>query len=411
MRILVLSQYFWPETFRINDLVVSLRDRGYEVHVLTGKPNYPLGDIFPGYGFFKKWRDRFHDVDVTRVPLYPRGRGGFINLSLNYLSFVVSACLFGLPRLRGKFDCVFVFGASPITVCLPAILYKRFTGTPVTLWVQDLWPESVSAVGAVRQPWMLKFLERLVRYIYKNCDLVLIQSEAFLPKVSKFCKAHEKIAYLPNWAEDFYQPLARHTIADDLKEMPTGFRIVFAGNLGRAQSLPTIVEAAMEVREYKDIHWIILGDGSERENFKQLVRRAGLQDRFHFLGHRPVHEMPKYFAMADALLVTLKNDDIFSDTIPSKVQSYLACGRPILAAMSGEGRRVLDESGGALTCPSEDAKGLADNVARLYAMNEQERESLGAHCFEYNKKFFHRTKVISNLEEYFLRVTPEANRG
>ena len=397
MRILLISQYFWPETFRVNDLVMSLRERGHDVDVLTGMPNYPSGNFAPGYGWLRKWVDHFEGKKIWRVPLWPRGDGGRLNLSLNYLSFVFSAVFMGLWRLPGKYACTFVFCPSPITVCLPAILYKFLTGTPVVIWVQDLWPESISAVGAVRSRWLLKPVELLVRFIYRYSDLIFVQSQAFVPNIRRFCaEADTKIRYLPNWAEELYQPIPRPD-ANVPAAIPTGFCVMFAGNVGKAQAMDTIVKAAEILRLNREIHWVIVGDGSERNHYEALVAQRGLSRQFHFLGRFPVNTMPAFFAHADALLVTLKDDQIFADTIPSKVQSYLACARPVIAALNGEGQRVLKEAG-ALTGNAEDAEALASNVARLFEMPESEREKLGQRGKEYYRRCFARRFVIDRLE-------------
>lgn len=179
MRILIVTQYFWPESFRINDIALGLRDKGHKVTVLTGQPNYPAGSFFPGYGFFKKIREDYNGVDVVRVPLLPRGSGGGVRLVLNYLSFAFFASILAPFRCRSGYDVIFVYEPSPITVGLPALLLKKLKHAPIMFWVQDLWPESLSATGAVRSAWVLKLVERLVRSIYRGCDVILVQSRAF----------------------------------------------------------------------------------------------------------------------------------------------------------------------------------------------------------------------------------------
>ncbi len=410
MRILILSQYFWPENFRVNDLVTCLRERGHELRVLTGLPNYPDGVFFRGYGLFKKWRDQYEGVRVDRVPLWPRGRGRTVSLILNYFSFVVSATLFGLVRVRGQYACTFVFAPSPILQCIPAIIFKKFTGTPVLLWVQDLWPESVSAVGAIRRPSLLRLIEGMVRWIYRNCDLILVQSEAFRPKIEKLGGDASRICYLPNWTEDFYKPQEQYQgqkqrqgqvtgQVEGIEEtLPLGFKVMFAGNLGKAQSLETIIEAAKRLRHKSDIFWIIVGDGRDRENFEATVRKENLGERIVFWGRKPAETMPRYFALADALLVTLRAEPIFSYTIPSKVQSYMACGRPIVAALNGEGARIIEESGAGLVGPAEDAETLAQNVLKLYDMSVTEREMTGRRGVEYYRRCFDRRILVDKLE-------------
>jgi glycosyltransferase involved in cell wall biosynthesis len=410
LRILLVSQYFWPEAFRINDLARSLFARGHDVRVLTGQPNYPSGRIFKGYGAIRKWSDSYQEIPIDRVPIWARRTGGRIHLSLNYLSFVVSALVFGLTRLRGRFDCTFVFAVSPLTQCLPAIVYKWMTGTPVVVWVQDLWPESISAVGAIKNTKILKWVERLVRFIYAHCDLIMIQSEAFRANVACFVDDPTKIHYMPNWAEDLYVPVDKDAAAGAAGELPSGFKVIFAGNVGRAQAMPTLIEAAKRLRAYEDIHWVILGDGTERERSRQLVEELGLETTVHFLGRKPVESMPQYFSQADALVVTLKADPIFSHVIPSRIQSYFACARPVIAALDGEGQRVVRESGAGLVGAGEDAAQLAENVLNLYKMSPQDRAEMGRRGLEYYRRHFDRQTVITDLEERLnsleLRVSP-----
>lgn len=404
MRILILSQYFWPESFLVNDLVRQLRSNGHDVNVLTGMPNYPGGKFFSGYGLFRKWKDDFEGTPIFRVPLWPRGTGGAINLMLNYLSFVITTIAVGLPRLQGKFDATVVFAPSPIIQVFPAIVYKWMTGTPVALWVQDLWPESLRAVGAVRSPRILGYVGQLVRLLYNHCDSILIQSQAFRTGVSSLCEKSEKIVYIPNWAEDLYQPIQVLSSIDKTTLLPSGFKVMFAGNLGKAQSLETILEAATLLKKYDDIHWIILGEGREKPEFVRKVARLDLGDRVQLLGRFPPCDMPKFFALADALLVTLRPDPVFDLTIPSKVQAYMACGRPIIAAINGEGRRVIDEAGAGLTGPAADAQQLANNVLRLYNCSDTDRKQLANQALRYSELNFNRRQIVDRLEQTLMSL-------
>lgn len=409
MRILIVSQYFWPEAFRINDLAYCLRRRCHEVRVLTGMPNYPSGRFSKGYGIFKKWTDSFEGVSVTRVPLWPRRRGGRLDLSLNYLSFVFSAIVFGLFRVRQRYDCLFVFGVSPIISALPAIVMKWFTGTPVVLWVQDLWPQSVSAVGAIRSPFLLKLIELVVRFIYWQSDLILIQSEGFRENVQQLTSDHSKIHYLPNWVEEIYVPLERTEVRGPALDLPDGFRVMLAGNIGLAQAMDTLVRAAEILKTTPDIKWIILGDGSERARIQKLVVDLGLESNVFFLGRLPVDMMPHYFAMADVLVVTLKTDPTFAAVIPSRIQSYLACGRPVIAALDGEGQRVVREAGAGLVGPSEDATHLAQNVMTLYRMSPEERAEIGRKGLAYHRQHFDRENLIRDLEQHLNQLDLKAS--
>ena len=404
MRILIVTQYFWPESFRVNDLALGLKERGHAVAVLTGLPNYPTGRFFPGYGFFTPSSEEFNGLPVYRVPLIPRGSGQRWRLALNYFSFAIFASLLAPVRCRGVFDLIFVFEPSPITVGIPAIMLKKFKRAPVMFWVQDLWPESLSATRAIRSELLLHWVAQLVRFIYQRCDRILVQSEGFIPSVTALGADPQRVAYFPNWAETLYCPVATAEDAPERKEVPAGFCVMFAGNIGAAQSFETILEAATLLRQHHDIHWVVVGDGHRRAWVEGQILERGLKESVHLLGPRPAEVMPRYFALADALLVMLKCDPIFALTIPSKVQSYLACAKPILAALDGEGARVVRESGAGIVCPAEDAKALAESVLRLSRMSPQERAAMGQKGRTYFEANFEREKLLDRLEGLMLEM-------
>jgi colanic acid biosynthesis glycosyl transferase WcaI len=398
VKILIVTQYYWPESFRITDLALGLKERGHEVTVLTGMPNYPGGRLFRGYGPFRPATETHQGIEIKRVPLVPRFAGRGWQLALNYLSFALSASVLGPVRCRGGFDLIFVYEPSPVTVALPAIVMKALTGAPILFWVQDLWPESLAATGAVKSPTVLGWVERLVRFIYRRCDRVLVQSEGFTSRVAALDADPARIVYFPNWAEPIYRPVAVPENAPERAGLPRGFRVMFAGNIGAAQSFETILAAAERVREKEDIQWIILGDGHQRPWVAREIERRGLSGSVRLLGQHPVESMPAYFALADALLVTLRDDPVFALTIPSKIQSYQACGRPIVAALNGEGARAIEESGCGLTCPAGDGEGLARAVMALYRMPVEERERMGARGRAYFAANFERSRLLDRLE-------------
>ena len=398
MNVLIVSQYFWPESFRINDLAHGLRDRGHNVTVLTGKPNYPGGSFFPGYGFFRPVREDYEGVEVLRAPLVPRMEGRGRQLALNYLSFVVSAGILGPLLCRGPVDVIFVFEPSPITVGLPALVMKKIKKAPIMFWVQDLWPESLTATGAISSRPVLRVVDKLVRFIYRGCDTLLVQSRGFVAPVKAQGASPEKIVYFPNWAEETYKPREVEADAPEREEMPAGFKVMFAGNMGAAQSFETILQAANMLKRYPEIRWVILGDGRRRRWIEESVKDLGLQDRVRLLGRRPVESMPRYFALADALLVSLRREHIFSLTIPGKVQSYLASGRPVIAALDGEGARVVEEAGCGVTAAAEDPDALAAAVLKLYEASSEEREEMGRRARAHFEEHFEREKLLDELE-------------
>ncbi len=397
MHILIVSQYFWPENFRINDLVLALKERGHTITVLTGLPNYPRGRFFEGYGLGRTGRDEFEGITVYRVPVVPRFVGRPWQLVINFASFALSSCLLAPFFCRSKYDIIFAFEPSPVTVALPAIVMRRLRRMPFIFWVQDLWPESLSATGAVSSSWVLGLVGKLVRWIYRRSDLILVQSKAFIPSVIEVGADAARVRYFPNWAETLYVPM--ESVPSEIEaSLPKGFRIVFAGNLGAAQSLATIVAAAARLRDHSDIHWIILGDGREEAALRRLVADAGVGNNVHLLGRRPVESMPAYFAAADVLLVTLRADPILALTIPSKVQSYLACGRPVLAALDGEGAEVIREAGAGVPVPAGNDAGLAKEALRLYQLPPGERATLGRNGRAYFERHFSRECLVSQLE-------------
>jgi colanic acid biosynthesis glycosyl transferase WcaI len=265
-------------------------------------------------------------------------------------------------------------------------------------WVQDLWPESLSATGAVRSQHILRWVGKLVRFIYRRCDRVLVQSEGFIAPVLARGAATDSVLYFPNNAEALYKPV---TLSDDAPEragMPAGFRVMFAGNIGEAQDLGSILGAAEKLKAYPDIHWVILGDGRMLAWVKKEIIQRSLHSTFHLLGKHPVESMPSYFSLADALLVTLKKDPVFSLTIPSKLQSYLACGKPIIAALEGEGARIVRESGAGLIATPENPDALAKAVLELYGMNVSVRKVMGERGLDFFNKNFERDMLLSRLD-------------
>lgn len=400
LKILIVTQYFWPENFRINDLACALKARGHDITVVTGIPNYPGGDFFPGYGWRQRRREQWNGIDIVRCALLPRGNGGGLRLALNYLSFALSASLTAPWRCRGRFDVVFAFEPSPITVAVPAIVFRWLKRAPLLLWVLDLWPESLTAAGAVRSPTLLALIGGLVRAIYRYCDAILVQSRGFIPRIERMGVAPDKIRYLPSWAETVYTSAPADDPRLKLPMLPSGFRVVFAGNVGAAQDFAGILEAAEKLKAERAIHWIVLGEGRMLEWVKTRIRERGLEDCVHLLGAFPLETMPHFFRRADVMLVTLKRDPIFALTIPGKIQSYLACGRPIVAMLDGEGARIVTEAGAGLAGPAENPQALADNILALHRMTDAARASMGQSGREYYEQHFERDRLISQLENW-----------
>lgn len=399
LHVLIISQHFWPEEFRVNDLPAELKSRDVEVTILTGWPNYPDGKVSAAFRDDPESFSTLEHARIVRVPLIPRGKGGGLRLALNYLSFALAASTIGLFRLRTqRFDAVLVFLSSPATQALPAIILRRLTGVPVWLWVQDLWPQSLSAVGAVRSRAVLDAVGLVVGALYRGSSHILIQSEAFREDVRKRAGSGIPVDYLPNWSEPTVARTgAAIAVAPEVEPYQGFFKIMFAGNLGEAQDLASVIQAAQLAWDREDIRWLMVGDGRARTRAEGLVAELGLQERVVFLGRQPSHRMPEFFAGADALLVSLRDEPIFSLTVPSKVQSYLAAERPILAMLNGEGARVIEESGGGIVVPAGDAGALASAAIALSDLSETERAGIARRGRLYANAQFDRTQLVDRL--------------
>lgn len=399
MRLLVVSQYFWPENFRINDLVAEMVRRGHEVTVLTGRPNYPDGQIFPQYRAAPEAFAVYQGATVVRVPMLARGRGA-ARLLLNYLSFAVSASFVGLWKLRGRpFDAILVYEPSPVTVGIPAVVLRATKRAPLAFWVLDLWPETLTAIGVVRSRRVLGSVGRLVRFIYQRCDLILAQSKSFVPAIRKYAGADRWVEYFPSWAESIFGA-STAAPAPEVPRLEGAFNVMFAGNIGEAQDFPAVLAAAERLRERASIRWLIVGDGRAATWVADEIKARGLSDAVLMLGRHPVERMPAFFRHADALLVSLKDEPIFAMTIPGKLQSYLAAGVPVVAMLNGEGAALVRDSGAGLACAAGDSSGLAEAVLKLADLSPSERAAMGQRGVALYAREFERGLLMDRLESW-----------
>ena len=405
LRVLVVTQYFWPETFLINDVVKRLESNNCDVTVLTGQPNYPEGRIYNGYSALKFGKSASPgDYELIRVPVVPRGNGAVRRVA-NYLSFVVTASTFGAVLLRQKqFDVVFVYAVSPIFQALPAIFLARRKKAALVVWVQDLWPDTLKSTEHVTNPRILRTVGRLTRYIYRQCDLILAQSNGFVAKIRQLCASPVpvRVQYNPG------QPVDPEIIADGPR-LPDGFCVVFAGNLGTAQSLETIVEAA-RLLVSTQCRFIIVGSGSRSEWLKGQIARLNLEN-IHLLGRFPNDIMPAIFNQASALMVTLARSDNLALTIPSKIPSYLAAGKPIVASLDGEAAEIIARSGAGIAVPAEDAVALADAIRRLMALPQSTREQMGRAGQDCYRQFFEPDRLAKKMKSYLEQAVRSYRSG
>ena len=403
MHILIVTNHFWPENFRINDLASGMVERGHQVSVLTGIPNYPEGKFYSGYGVFCKRSEVYRGIRIRRIPLIPRGNGSSLRLMLNYVSSTIAFCVLAPFLCRQKYDVIFVFETSPATIGLPAVLLKWLHRKPIVFWVLDLWPESISATGAFKNRYILWIVRKIIRWIYKNCDELLISSKGFEHSVKSVGGYSGEIKYFPNWVEPEMEIGKRFDV--EAITFPTGFRILFTGNIGVAQDFPTILDAAEKLKNIADIHWIIVGSGRNMEWVKSEVVKRDLSSKFHLLGRHPVEMMPHFFSQADALLLPLRKEPIFELTAPGKLQSYMSSGVPIIAALDGEGANIVNEAGCGIACSAGNPMSLQEAVLTFYRMPKPERIKMGENGLRYCEKNFSRVLLFDQLENLMLNST------
>jgi len=404
MKILIVSQYFWPEPFRVTDLSKELIGKGHKVTVLTGQPNYPMGKLYEEYKLNPNNFLDLNGVNIVRVPIIPRGTG-FFRLFINYISFVITASILAPFKLRGKeYDVILVVQLSPVTVGLPAILLKKIKKIPMVFWVQDLWPGSLEATGAIKSKLILSTVNQLVKFIYNQSDIIIAISRAFVKDIQKNCKHPNKVSYLPNWSDDDdYNKNV--TLAAEVDYRPDLFNIVFAGNLGIAQDFQSLFDAVDQLPSNHRLRWIIVGDGRETPYLEEQVAKRNLQERIILTGRYPLERMPSFFMHADALLIMLESNKIYSMTIPSKLQSYLAAGKPIIGMLEGEGFNILANNNTGLVCKSGDSKKLAENMFMMSTLKDDELNAMGKSSREYYLSEFEKEKNINKLESIMFKVT------
>ena len=403
-RILVVTQHFWPENFRINDIVDGFLQDGIAVDVLCGLPNYPKGEWFPGYSGKGPMEETYHGARVFRCREIPRKGNTSANIFLNYVSWPWYAWR-GLGRLPGDYDAVFCFNTSPVLMCWPAIRYAKRQGVPFTNYVLDIWPENLYSVLNIQNPLLRRMAQGVSDALYRRADRLIAMSEPLQKRLmERTGKGAEQVAVIPQYCEDFYAE-PRH---DPELEQRFGnrFNLVFTGTFTPAQSLETVIRAVKAAREAgaETLHLLLVGDGMSRNALEQLVRKLDAGAYVTFYGSVPATEIPKFTALADALMVSLSDSPDLGLTVPAKVASYMAAGKPVLASMDGAGSAAVAEAGG-LTSPACDAEALAGNLTALYRMSARQRAEMGRRARDYYLAHYRRSELLRKLERFILDGT------
>ena len=387
-KILIVSQHYYPENFRITDIAEELVKKGHMVTVLTGYPNYPQGYVLDDYkgrnGKKKHKEETINGVHILRCYEHPR-KHSKIHLFLNYYSISLSMRS-KARRLKEKFDVVLINQLSPVMQSWGGILYAKKHNIKSILYCYDLWPDSLAAGGIKENSLIYKYYYKVSNKIYKNVDEILVTSKNFINYFeNKHHISSDKLYYLPQYCEDLFnniEPIIQ------LKE----FNYVFAGNIGNVQSVETIIKAASLIKKDNTIKIHIVGDGSDFSNCKKLANELKLNNVI-FYGKRPLEEMPTFYSMASAMLVTLSNNDVISNTLPGKVQSYMCAGKPIIASANGETKTIIKEAKCGVCCSAEDYIELAKLMTAFKNLNQKELSinSRSYYNLHFNKELFFKT--------------------
>ncbi len=399
--LLVVSQYFYPEQFRINDICSEWVKRGYKVTVLTGIPNYPQGKFYEGYGFFSKRKEFYKGMEIIRIPLIPRGTGA-IMMALNYFSFVISGFFWSLFASLNA-DIVFIYEVSPMTQALPGIWYAKRRKIPCFLYVMDLWPENVEIVGGVKNKTILALIGKMVNYIYYNCDKVFTSSKSFIKAIVNRGISENKIVFWPQYAEDCYRPMITEDNPVDQITGDGAFNLIFAGNIGYAQGLEILPKTANILKsEGKRVRFNIVGDGRFKESLINMTVKEDVRDMFNFIEKQPANKIPEFMSVCDAALITLSGSKIFEMTLPAKLQSYLACGIPIVVSGNGEIQEVVKESGAGLYCDAADPEALSQIIADLLSKTAEEMDLLRENARKFYEDNYDRSMLLDKMDKYLL---------
>lgn len=397
MQILLVTQYFYPEVFKSNDLAFELVKRGHQVDALVGIPNYPEGKYFKGYGLFSKRHEVINGVNVYRCFQTPRGRGGW-RLPINYFSYVFSGCLWVLFFFawRKKYDCIIGHEPSPIFQAYPALLLRKLRRTPFYYWIMDLWPDAMKSGGGVKNERILNWVDKLVKGIYRKTDKILITSKRFREPIEQKGDFKDKIIYFPNWSDDILEMPTDY----EIPQVPEGFKIMIAGNLGKSQNLEAVTEAMLGLKDTPEVKWVFVGGGSRKEWLENFIKENDMEDSAFCLGQFPFKAMPAIYEHADAMLVTLRAGfPHLEAVVPARLQSYMSAGRPVLAMIGCGGAGIIEESNCGYAVPAGDSKALIKVIKEKVLTHREEFAKMGQNGRDYYMENYRMDMCIDNLEK------------
>ena len=396
MKILVVNQHYWPENFRVTEICEALAERGHEVTALVGLPNYPTGVIPDAYKRFRNRKQERNGVHIHRC--FEIGRKpGKIGLAINYVSYMTSATIKAL-LMKKDFDVIYSFSTSPVLMSLPGAVLKLITGKPYVIYVLDIWPACLSAMNVSPDSTFYKLMTKVSKWIYKQADVLLYGSKRFqqyMQDVHGISMPDEH--YMPQFADDVFEAALPDKASNGT------YHLVFAGNVGKIQNVELLLQTATLLRA-EPLHWDIVGDGANLEACQQLAHDRNLTANVTFHGRKPLEAMPAYYAMADAMLVSMREDSSVNDTLPGKVQSYMAAAKPILGSIGGEASYVIHQAAGGYGAKPDDAEAFA-NVIRKFISEPERHQQMGERGHQYYTEHFTKKRHIDRLETLLLHLS------
>ena len=404
MKTCIFTNHFYPEDFKVNDIAFELSKLGHEITVLTAIPDYPKGKFYDGYSLFKRRREMVNGVNVIRLPIIPRGKGGAIRLILNYLSYYFCLNIYTFfHSFNHKYDRIFVHLTSPFFIGVCARKMAKRQNIPLLFWVLDLWPESLISAGGISNPLIIKLQLRMVQKVYARCSKILISSKGFEKSICEKGNYKDKLVYFPNWAEDVKGECPADFDINKIEPFATkkenDFILLFAGNIGEAQNLDAVLEAAKLLKEQKNIKFVFVGDGRRKEFLEQFTNENDLLETVSFLGRYPITTMPVFMNAADALMFSLKDELCFNLTVPAKVQFYMSQGKPILAMINGDGAELVKEAECGFSANAGKSGDFAAAIEALSKMTKEELEKLGYNGKQFYENNFTKQQRINQLND------------
>lgn len=405
--ILIVTERFHPEEFRINELALEWKKRGFAVKVLTQFPSYPNGKLFEGYSNRLHQKEDWNGIEIHRVYSVMGYTDSVVKKILNYATHAFLGSVVAPSILRGV-GSIFVYHTGPLSNVIPAIVAKKICRKKIAIWTTDIWPDAVFAYGFKKSPRKERLLNAFVRWVFGNCDQILVTSRRFIAKLQPYAPGKE-IHYIPYWADAAICEGNGSSPAIALSARKR-CHFTFVGNIGKLQNLENVIRGFALARNSTEMQLNIIGYGSDVERLKRLVDSEGIGNVVFWGRRSAATEMPAFYRQSDVMVISLKNVPHNELMVPCKLQTYLCTGKPIFAILRGEVKDMVEEQTLGVTADPDNLEEIAHGFERLYSIGEEERENYGRHCLQFLEREFNE-KLLMNRITMLLDFTPFSNDG